>query len=189
MSRDRNSRKTSSVCKQKTMINKLKKYFKILLPTIIFLFAQSAQAVCPVCVVAVSGCVGLSRYLGVDDSISGLWIGGLLISVIIWTIDWLKRKNIKFYGRKILVTVLFYVFTVGPLYKSEFIGHPMNEIWGIDKLLLGIIFGSVFFLLAVFANDFLKKKNGGKVFFPFQKVVVPIVMLGILSGVFYFLTC
>ena len=65
----------------------------------------------------------------------------------------------------------------------------MNEIWGIDKLLLGIIFGSVFFLLAVFANDFLKKKNGGKVFFPFQKVVVPIVMLGILSGVFYFLTC
>ena len=166
-----------------------KKYLRVLLPTAIFLFARGAQAVCPVCVVAVSACVGLSQYLGIDDTISGLWIGGLLVSMISWTIDWLKRKNIKFYFRKILVIGLFYVFTIGPLYKSEMIGHPANKLWGMDKLLLGIILGSIFFLLAVFLNSYLKKKNGGKVFFPFQKVVVPVVMLGILSGIFYFLTC
>ncbi len=167
---------------------KLKKYLRILLPTVTFLFARSAQAVCPVCVVAVSACVGLSQYLGIDDTISGLWIGGLLISMIIWTIDWLRRKNIKFYFRKILVAGLFYVFTIGPLYRSEMIGHPANKLWGMDKLLLGIISGSIFFLVAVFLNAYLKKKNGGKVFFPFQKVAVPVAMLGILSSIFYFLT-
>lgn len=168
---------------------KFRKYLRILLSGVIFLFAHSAQAVCPVCVVAVSACVGLSQYLGIDDTISGLWIGGLLISMIIWTIDWLKRKNIKFYFRKILVAGLFYVFTIGPLYRSGIIGHPANKFWGIDKLLLGIILGSILFLVAIFLNSYLKKKNDGKVFFPFQKVVVPVVILVISSGIFYFLTC
>jgi hypothetical protein len=171
------------------MNNKFKRYTKIFLLAIIFLFAKSAQAVCPVCIVAVSACVGLSEYLGIDDAISGLWIGGLLVSMIVWTIDWLKRKEIKFYGRKILMVILFYVFTIGPLYKSEFIGNPINKLWGVDKLLLGIILGSILFAVAVFVNDLLKKKNGGKVYFPFQKVVIPILTLGILSGIFYFLTC
>ncbi|HRY82678.1 MAG TPA: hypothetical protein P5232_03180 [Candidatus Moranbacteria bacterium] len=168
---------------------KLKKFLKLsFLGTILF-FAKPVLAVCPVCIVAVSACVGLSEYLGIDDSISGLWIGGLLVAMIIWTIDWLKKKDIKFYGRKILITLLFYVFTIGPLYRNKFIGNPTNKLWGMDKLLLGIILGSIFFLLAVFINNWLKKKNGGKVFFPFQKVAVPIAILGILNIIFYFLTC
>jgi hypothetical protein len=169
--------------------NNLKNYSKFLFLGLVLFFATPAKAVCPVCVVAVSACVGLSEYLGIDDTISGLWIGGLLVSMIAWTIDWLKRKNIRFYGRKILVAILFYVFTIGPLYKSEIIGHPLNKFWGMDKLLLGIITGSIAFMLAVFLNNLLKKKNGGKVFFPFQKVVVPIVISVILSGIFYYLTC
>lgn len=169
--------------------NNSKKYLKFILPGLILFFANPVKAVvCPVCVVAVGACVGLSQYLGIDDTISGLWIGGLITAIIIWTIDWLKRKNIRFYGRKILVVVLFYTFTIGPLYKSEMIGQPLNKFWEIDKLLLGIISGSVFFILAILLNNFLKKKNGGKVYFPFQKVAIPIAILGILSGIFYFLT-
>jgi hypothetical protein len=34
--------------------------------------------VCPVCTIAVAGGVGLCRYLGIDDLISGSWIGALL---------------------------------------------------------------------------------------------------------------
>jgi hypothetical protein len=170
------------------MNNNFKKYINFILPIIILLFARSAQAVCPVCVVAVGAGVGLSRYLGVDDIISGLWIGGFIVSMIIWTIDYLQKKKIEFYGRKILVILLFYIFSVGPLWRSEIIGHPLNKIWGIDKLMLGIGTGSIFFLLAVFFNNFLKKKNSGKVYFPFQKVTVPIATIAILSGIFYFLT-
>ena len=38
-------------------------------------FAIPAKAICPVCTVAVGAGIGLSRWLGIDDSITGLWIG------------------------------------------------------------------------------------------------------------------
>ena len=37
-------------------------------------------------------------------------------------------------------------------------------------------------------NHFLKKHHGGRVYFPFQKVILPIIPLAILSTVFYFIT-
>lgn len=152
-------------------------------------FANSVSAVCPVCVVAVSTCVGLSRYLGVDDTISGVWIGGLIFSMVTWTVSWLNAKNIRFIGRKALIFFSFYGLSIGPLYYTKFIGQATNKLWGMDKLMLGIFFGTVVFVSSFFVNAKLKEKNDGKVFFPFQKVVVPVVMLGILSGIFYFLTC
>ncbi|MDP3917891.1 MAG: hypothetical protein Q8Q30_01815, partial [Candidatus Woesebacteria bacterium] len=59
------------------------------------LFTQPVKAVCPVCTVAVAGGLGLSRYFGIDDSIIGIWSGGLMVSLTLWTIDWLSRKNWK----------------------------------------------------------------------------------------------
>lgn len=56
----------------------------------------SAYAICPICTIAVGAGVGLSRWLGVDDTISGIWIGGLAISSIWWTINWLNSKHIRF---------------------------------------------------------------------------------------------
>lgn len=112
----------------------------ILSVVVLFLIsAPTALAVCPVCTIAVAGGVGLSRYLGIDDTIAGVWIGGLTVSMIMWTIDWLKAKkwNFKFY---IPVTYLaYFAMIVVPLVWSDIIGHPLNKIWGVDKLLLGII--------------------------------------------------
>lgn len=152
-------------------------------------FASSAAAVCPVCTIAVGACLGLSRYLGIDDAVTSLWIGGLLISMIAWMINWLDKKNIKFIGRKISVAILFYVITLWPLYWKGMIGHPLNKFWGVDKIILGVIIGSLAFLAAIFLNNFLKKRNDGQVYFPFQKVAVPLAFLGALSFIFYFLTC
>ena len=142
---------------------------------------------CPVCTIAVGAGVGLCRYLGIDDLISGTWIGGLLMSLTIWTIDWLNKKKIKFLFRKPLILIFWYLISILPLYKLGIIGHPENKFLGIDRLLFGIISGSIFFLLSVFFHNFLLKKNGGKVFFPFQKVIIPVLFLLILSLIFYFL--
>ena len=169
--------------------NNSQKIFLAFFSLFLFFFALPAKAVCPVCTVAVGACVGLSRYLGIDDSISGLWIGGLIISLIVWTINWLNKKNIIFYGRKILTAVIYYAIIIIPLYFKDIAGHPLNRLWGLDKLILGIILGSLAFLLAIFFNSWLKNKNAGKVFFPFQKVAVPIAFLLILSFVFYSITC
>lgn len=155
-----------------------------------FVFAQKALAVCPICTVAVGAGVGLSRWLGIDDAITGLWVGGLIVSMITWTEGWLEKKNIRFKGR-IFVNILgYYALIIIPLYYSGIIGNPLNTLCacGLDKLLLGIIVGSVGFWFGASWYYFLKEKNQGRAYFPFQKVVMPIGPLIILSIIFYFLT-
>jgi hypothetical protein len=158
-----------------------KKILTVFILTFLLAFPFFARAVCPICTIAVGAGVGLCRYLGIDDTISGTWIGGLIISLIAWTIDWLNKKNIRFLFRKILTTIFYYAIIIIPLYKMNIMGHPQNKLWGMDKLLAGIIVGSVVFILSVLFNDFLKKKNQGKVYFPFQRVIIPILFLIIAS--------
>lgn len=150
--------------------------------------ATSAFAVCPVCTFAVGAGVGLAQYFGIDDTITGIWIGGLVISLISWTIQWCDNKNLRFYGRKISIAIVYYCGIIVPLYVHGMMGHALNKMWGMDKILLGIIMGSVVFFSGVVTSDQLKKKNKNKVYFPFQKVVIPVWLLSILSMVFYYLT-
>lgn len=150
--------------------------------------AKSAFAVCPVCTVAVGAGIGLSRWLGIDDTITGLWIGGLTVSLIMWTINWFNKKNIVFKFRKIITSAGYYLIIVAPLYWMGIMGHSYNKIWGIDKLLLGIIIGSVLFLNSSLWYQSLKKKNGDRAYFPFQKVAMPVGFLAVFSVIFYFIT-
>jgi hypothetical protein len=157
----------------------------LVMSLLLLLPLTAAKAVCPICTVAVCAGVGLSRWLGIDDTITGLWIGGLAISMIVWTIDWLNRKNIRFFGRQPLTVVAYYLFIIWPLYHYNMVGHPLNKLWGIDKTILGIIIGSIGFTLGVLIDKLLRGKNEGKGYFPFQKVAMPIGMLVILTLIFY----
>ena len=167
-----------------------KSNIKYLVPILIFgLFVgTAAYAFCPVCTLAVAGGVGLSRWLGVDDTITGLWIGGFLVCMVIWTLDWLDKKKIDFVAKKSVTSAVWYLMVVGPLWWDDIIGHPLNRIWGVDKLVVGIFFGSIFFLAGGGLHFYLKKRNGDKVYFPYQKVVFAISPLIILSAVFYLIT-
>lgn len=153
-------------------------FFLILFPKFVFAF-------CPVCTVAVGAGAGLCRYLGIDDLISGTWIGALLMSLVIWTIEWLNKKKIKFLFRKPIILIFWYGITIYSLYFLGIMGNPENKFLGIDKLLFGIISGTIIFLFSFLFNNFLLKKNAGKVFFPFQKVIVPVLFLIVLSLIFY----
>ena len=75
----------------------MKKVFSFLLFLVISfqLSVQTAYAVCPVCALAVGAGLGLSRYLGIDDAVSGIWAGALVISISFWFVDWLRKKNYK----------------------------------------------------------------------------------------------
>ncbi|MCX6759904.1 MAG: hypothetical protein NTW46_00990 [Candidatus Nealsonbacteria bacterium] len=167
----------------------IKKFLYLPIFFISIFFAKSALAVCPVCVVAVSTGVGLCRWLGIDDAISGLWIGGLIVSMIFWTLDWLKKKNINFAYPTIAVSVAYYVLVILPLYFAGIMGHPLNKVLGIDKILFGVICGSIIFLLSVWLHNYLKTKNQGKSYFPYQKVVIPVALLLALSVFFYYYLC
>ena len=140
---------------------------------------------CPVCTLAVGAGLGLSRYLGIDDAISGIWAGALVISISFWLTDWLKKKNYKF---PIYLSVIFWTaFTYIPLWKVGIIGHPFNVIWGIDKFIFGSIIGASVFLLAVFLDKKVRKING-KLLFNFQKVIIPISFLATASLIIWTIT-
>jgi len=159
-------------------------------------------AVCPVCTVAVGAGLGLAEWLGIDDSISGLWIGALIVSMSLWTINWLNAKSStlrnfdSFAGereksnfgkiiRNILIFLAYYAIVVLPLYWKGKIGHPLNRLCGIDKLLFGIILGSVLFASAAIAHHYFFKKNGGKSYFKGQKIALPVSFLAIASIILY----
>ena len=147
--------------------------------------ANFAHAVCPVCTVAVAGGLGVSRWLGIDDFITSIWIGGLGLSVSAWGWNYLKKKN-KLNGvTGMLTLVLVYLSILIPLYKLEYIGIPQNTLWGYDKIVLGIIAGTIVFWSGAFTHTILKKRNEGKVYVRFQKVLVPVGCLLIASLVYY----
>ena len=153
----------------------------------LLLLFKSVTAVCPICTFAVGTGLSLSHWLGVDDTITGLWIGGLTASMIAWTVTMLSRYNIRFYGRKIVVTILYFTLTLWPLYYKNLLGNPLNTLWGMDKLLLGIIIGTILFTLGSIWYYFLKLKNNGHAYFPFQKIIMPLGLLFIASILFYFI--
>jgi len=159
----------------------------ILIAILSGLYSIQALAVCPICTIAVGAGVGLSRWLGVDDTITGLWIGGLTVSIILWTIGWFNKKNFKFFGRNFLTWIAYYAVIVIPLYYHDILGHPLNRLWGIDKLVLGIVVGSVFFFIGAVHYESLKKRHNNHAYFPFQKVVWPVAPLLILTIIFYFI--
>lgn len=148
-----------------------------------FLMPVHALAVCPVCTIAVAAGVGLSRYLGIDDLISGVWIGGLILSSSFWLSSFLKNRKIKFLGQNFIVGLLMYALVVLPLWFGGIIGHPFNQIWGLDRLLVGVGFGSAVFLLSVFLDRLVRQRLGHQLF-NYQKVVFPFASLIILSLIF-----
>lgn len=166
----------------------MKHIFKYLTPVIIIslVSVNFAKAFCPVCTVVVAGGVGLARWLKVDDVITGIWIGAALISLSLWTIIWLKGKKWTFPLYQLIVFIVTYGVIIIPLYLKTIIGHPANTFWGLDKLVLGMIIGTITFIVAILINNLLKKKNNGKVYFPFQKVAIPVALLLIASLTFYY---
>ena len=151
-----------------------------------FIWVASTFAVCPLCTIAAAGGIEVTRLLGVDDLISSIWIGGLIVSMSFWMADFLaKKKILKPIFREVLSLILFYLLTIPFLYWGKMIGVRGNTFLGIDKIVFGITVGSFVFLLGVFLDNFLRKINGGKVFIYYQKVILPILFLTIVSFVFY----
>lgn len=152
-----------------------------------FFWGGFAKAICPLCVVVIGAGLGLSRWLGVDDVVSSIWIGALLVAMILWTLTEMKKKNWRFPLDGVVVSLAYYLLTFIPLYYGHIVGHPLNTIFNIDKIVFGTAIGTVMFLLSHWLHLYLKKKNNGKSFFPYQKVVVPVAVLLLTSIVFYLL--
>ena len=154
----------------------------------LLVFTTTADAVCPVCTIAIGAGLESMRILGVKDVLTGIWAGGLTVSLIGWTANWMTKHNIKNVFLYIL-NVLVYVALLASVYvfpyKNPIVKWWDNCMWGIDQFLLGSLVGATTFVLMSLWYARIKKNNGGHALFPFQKVVMPFSGLLIMTGIFW----
>ena len=141
---------------------------------------------CPVCAVAVGFGLGLSRWLRIDDTISGLWIGALIVCLSFVLAKWTgKYLAVSVRLLTFLYFILLLLTTIIPLKYLNIIGHPFNTFLGIDKLIFGTVIGIIIFLFSLCIHGFLKYRHHDKSYFPFQKVIIPVVILMVASCIMY----
>lgn len=154
----------------------------------VVLSVPAAYAVCPVCTVAVGAGLEGARLLGVEDVITGIWAGGLTVSLIAWTANYMRKRNVK---NRIwyVLNVIFYYVLLGLVYvlptHKPFVTFGHKCMWGIDQFMLGIIVGSVVFVAMAWWYERIKRNNGGHAWFPFQKVAWPFGGLLITTLIFW----
>lgn len=147
----------------------------------LFLFlAPTAQAHCPLCIVGAGAGLSLSRLLGIDDSIAGVWMAALLGAIAFWTYSSLSKKwrfpfskPLIYIGLFGLTIWSFYSFNDFAISKYNFvlINTHAGQIFGLDKLTFGIVTGGILFYLVDIIDDFIIKRHG-RVYFPFQRIIV-----------------
>jgi hypothetical protein len=152
--------------------------------TVLFIASLCVPAliysVCPLCVIAAGAGVGFSRWLAIDDLITGLWIGGLLLATSLWLIKIIRNTRFTFKFYPAVIFILTYGSTIWLLYWYQIIGQNSNTIYGFDRLVFGVIIGSCIFMLGVLIHAFIKV-GFGRILFRFQKIIIPITILIIAS--------
>ena len=141
-------------------------------------------AQCPVCVVTVGGGLIIAKKLGIDDLLMTIWLSGLNTAIAFWMVTRIKRKILN---NPYLWSIAFYLMSVFYLQVTHQTGTSKNVFWGVNKVIFGLTYGLIISIGAIFFDKFLRSRNKGKVFFPYQKVVIPLVLLAISTLIFLFL--
>lgn len=140
-----------------------------------------ANPACAVCTIAVGASLEIARTLGVDDSIVGVWAGALLVMIGFWTIRWFDKKGWNFKGRDFWIIIVS-VAMIGFMYVSELTYSPEAIlVFYIDPFLFSTLLGALVMYYSSEFYQWMKAKNGGHAHFPFEKVVVPVVALLLVS--------
>ncbi len=162
--------------------------FSAITTVVTSLITSAAIAVCPICTVAVGAGLEGARLLGVDDVLTGIWAGGLTLSLIMWTASFMHRHGVRnifwyivnFFAYYIALSMVYFVPKYNPM-----VHFNRDCIWGIDRFMLGTIVGTVVFYIMARAYVRYKNAHGGHALFPFQKVVMPFGGLLIVTLIFW----
>ncbi len=151
--------------------------FRLFLIPLLILIAilPGVMAHCPLCTAATIVGVGVTRSLGWDDSIVGIFVGAMIVSSALWVNNIFKKRNIG--GNAFLrigsITIATFVLTVLSFYFAGLFG-PANtyRIFGMEKIIFGSLSGAVVSFAAFFASNAIKKINEGKTLFNYQTIVL-----------------
>ncbi len=165
-----------------------KKWMVIVVIATLIALLPSVSAHCPLCTTGAAVSVGVARSYGVDDSIVGVFLGGFIGSSVLWFNKWFKKKVNFPLQEPAIMFASFLMFAI-PFYYAGLINNFMAVksnpahysllgmgVFGVDKLLFGMLLGTLV-LWGVFKLSEAIKKKRGKVLLPYQGLVFMAVTL------------
>ena len=160
----------------------MKKFICALFGALALTTPAVANPACPVCTIAIGAALPITRRMGVSDAAIGVWMGAFLAIMGYWIIKFMARRGWNFRGRNTLVLILS-VATIGFAYMGQVSYTPCTYLGfvNIDPLLFGTVLGAILFIITEKAYEWMRARNDGHAHFPFEKVVLPIIVLAIAS--------
>lgn len=146
------------------------------------MFIPSVYAQCPVCIVTVGGGLLIAKKLGIDNLITAIWISGLNVAISFWFVSFVKKP--PFLKNPFIWTAVLFASTYWYLAATKQMYHKNDTFMQMDKVLVGLIIGTLVWLLGIGIDKLIRKFNNGTVLFPYQKVIVPLFLLLTASGIF-----
>lgn len=141
----------------------------------------------PLCTIGIVGGLSLSKFLGINDLTLGLWVGALLLSASLLFYRFLSKKRIKIFGGFVTILALFYVLSFLPLYKYLIWQSP--KICGMPRIILGSLIGMFVLFFSDYINHQIIAKNKNKVYFYYQKAIIPLLVLILVSIIIEVFIC
>lgn len=155
---------------------------------LLFFLASPAFAHCPLCTAATGALVTTARVAGVDDAVVGIFVGAFVISTTFWFNRFLtKRLKRQFPFQPYLLSALFVAVTVASFYPAGLLGTAPDflYIFGVERLLFGLLLGSIVSIAAFDIHNLLRRFNGHKNHFPLQGIVLPVAFLIVVAATLY----
>lgn len=146
--------------------------------------AAPASAHCPLCTGATVVGIAIAERYGIDSAITGIWVGAFVISTALWFGRIIKKKY-DFPGQGAVISAAAMILTIVPFKIAGMFGNPVT-IFGMDRLLFGMLFGGAITFGGAGISAVIKKRNG-RVLFPFQTIVISILLLSSASAIFFYL--
>jgi len=134
----------------------------------------------PICAVGIASGLGISRWLGIDDITLGLWIGALILSLSIQFNIFLDKKGKSFPYSFWIIFLGTWGLSFLPILKT-LTQDPFCNVFGFPRVICGSILGVLTLFLVDKANNIIINRHNKKVYFYYQRVVIPIIGLIIVS--------
>ena len=150
-----------------------------LLAALFLSFKALAEPCTMLCPLAIGAGLGLAKKYGMDTCVLGVFSGALFITVGYIFIRVFEKRGWRFRGRNPLLLLVGFSL-VGTVYLQSLTYAPtIIGFLYIDSFLLANLLGAAAFIIGAHLYQWMKAKNGGRAHFPFEKTVVPLVLVGL----------
>lgn len=166
---------------------------KNILPLFFFSLAgiKYVEAHCPLCTVGAAVAAGGAAWLGINNTVIGLFIGAFAVSMGWWVSNLIKKDYIPY--QKLILILVSFITTVLPISKlipsiypfyislmGDY-GSMLNRTYIINPFIIASIFGGLIVLITPTISKKITVLRRGKTY-PFQGIILTFLILTILGA-------